>query len=171
MKNLIVLFILLSFRALSFSQEPLVNQKIFDPKANQEILYGYCNRSALTDSVFVEYYRKEYDLYHPDKKVIDQIDALLDGIHITIVSGSWCEDSREQVPRFMKVVDVMSNSLPEPSFIFLDKDKKAGTISLEGLNVVKVPTFLVYRKDQELGRIIETPVRSLEEDFLEILRK
>jgi hypothetical protein len=34
---------------------------------------------------------------------------------------------------------------------------------------VKLPTFLVYVDGREIGRIVETPERSVEEDLVRIL--
>jgi hypothetical protein len=40
-----------------------------------------------------------------------------------------------------------------------------------GKNIQRVPTLIVYEKNKEIGRIIESPVLSLERDLLSILRK
>ena len=39
----------------------------------------------------------------------------------------------------------------------------------EGLNIEKVPTFIFYKNGIEIGRIIESPEKSIEKDFLKIL--
>ena len=36
----------------------------------------------------------------------------------------------------------------------------------KGLNIYRVPTFIVYQKRQRDGRIVEYPVESLERDLL-----
>jgi hypothetical protein len=38
-------------------------------------------------------------------------------------------------------------------------------------DIAYVPTFVVYRNDIEIGRIVENPQRSLAEDFDEIFSK
>ena len=42
---------------------------------------------------------------------------------------------------------------------------------IASLKIEAIPTFIVYRKDAEIGRIVETPKTTLEADLLEILSK
>jgi uncharacterized protein (DUF1015 family) len=44
------------------------------------------------------------------------------------------------------------------------------TVEKMELEIEKVPTFIVYRNGEEIGRIIETPIKSMEEDLYEILK-
>ena len=39
----------------------------------------------------------------------------------------------------------------------------------ESLNIERVPTFIIYRNKNELGRIVEYPETSLEKDMLDIM--
>jgi len=171
MKPPIVLFIFMLIEISLFSQEKKINQKIFDPKSNHEIMIGYCNLAGMTDTAFNSAFITEYSAYAPDKEIINQLTSLLDGITVTIILGTWCSDSREQVPRFMKLFDALEHAFPDPVIICVDRDKKAGDVSLEGMNILKVPTFIVYYNGRELGRIIETPKITMEKDFLDILKK
>ena len=168
-------FLLLSLGIFSgislFSQESKTNQTVFDSTSNHDIMIGYCNMAGISDTAFNSAYREEYKVYKPDKEIIDQIYPLLDGIILTIVMGSWCSDSREQVPRFCKVFDLARHSSPDPTLICVDRGKKAGDVSLKGMDILKVPTFIVYFNGRELGRIIESPKTTMEKDFLEILKK
>jgi len=42
-------------------------------------------------------------------------------------------------------------------------------MDISALKIERVPTFIVYDGIKELGRIIETPAETLEEDLLMIL--
>ena len=50
-----------------------INKKITDSELNQEILIGYCNRAALQEGAFGEYYLQEYENYDADKEFIEKI--------------------------------------------------------------------------------------------------
>jgi hypothetical protein len=102
---------------------------------------------------------------------MSQMYSLLKGITVTIVMGTWCSDSKEQVPRFMRLFDDLEHSFATPAFICVDRDKKAGDVSLEGMDIIKVPTFIVYYQGMEIGRIVETPKTTMDQDFLDILKK
>jgi hypothetical protein len=53
----------------------------------------------------------------------------------------------------------------------LDTKKESPDFDAIANKVSLVPTFIVYRNNQEIGRIIETPNQSLEKDLLKILSK
>ena len=39
------------------------------------------------------------------------------------------------------------------------------------MNIERVPTFIIYRGEKEIGRIVETPKKSLERDLWNIVKK
>ena len=55
--------------------------------------------------------------------------------------------------------------------ICVDRDKKAEGTEVGDLNIEFVPTFIIYKNDEEVGRIIEEPKVTLEEDLKQILFK
>jgi hypothetical protein len=171
MKKFILLSLAMFTGMILYPQEKKMNQTIHDQKSDHDIMIGYCTFQGITDTAFNSSFRTEYNSYNPDPLIIDQIHSLMDAITVTIVSGTWCSDSREQVPRFMKILDLIEPVIPEPVLICVDRDKKAADVPLEELKILKVPTFIIYHDKSEIGRIIETPQTTLEEDFLMILRR
>ncbi len=149
---------------LVFSQE--VNRKYTDPKLNEEILYGNCDRAGLETGEFGKSFEQYYSVYEPDKSVLSQLRPLQEGIEILVVLGTWCSDSQEQVPRFFKILDKIRFPKKSVQIICVSSAKEAGSVDILNYNIVKVPTFIVYRKGREVGRIIETPFETLEKDLL-----
>lgn len=149
-----------------------INRIVNDTNAHADILYGYCTMDALKNSLpFKMYWDFEYTNYPVDTKVLDSIHGDLREISIKIVFASWCDDSRQQLPRFIKVLENTDFDLSKLNIIAVDKMKKAGEIKLHEYDIVRVPTFIVYRNGVEIGRIIETPLQSIEKDLLLILSK
>lgn len=101
--------------------------------------------------------------------IINALKPLLLNKRITIVWGSWCSDSRLHVPHFYQVLK--KTGFPESEVVLLgvDRNKKAESGSVEYLDIEKVPTFIVFDGDRELGRIVEQPKATLEEDLLQLL--
>ena len=147
-----------------------INKKITDSELNQEILIGYCNRAALQEGEFGEYYLQEYENYDADKQFIEKIYNVEGSVDIVLVLGTWCQDSQEQVPRFYRIMD--DAKVPDDVIVVIcvDRNKTGGELSVEHLGIERVPTFIVYRGGEEIGRIIETPEASLEEDFWTIIK-
>jgi len=51
----------------------------------------------------------------------------------------------------------------------VDRDKKAGDCAIDYLKIELVPTIIFYKQDTEIGRIVESPQTSLEEDMVDII--
>ncbi|MGB8492523.1 MAG: thioredoxin family protein [Bacteroidales bacterium] len=133
-------------------------------------ILGYFNPERLTFPPYSEWYEKGFDDYRPDQDVIARLSALnTDDITITVVMGTWCPDSRREVPRFMKVLSLWKFPLGKVTFIGVDNEKKSPLGDYEKLDIVRVPTFIIYNNKVEAGRIVENPVASLEQDMLNIL--
>jgi uncharacterized protein (DUF1015 family) len=81
--------------------------------------------------------------------------------------GTWCSDSEMNVPIFFHVIDRAALAKENIRIFCVDRTK---TVEEMELNIEKVPTFIVYRKGEEIGRIIESPTKSMEEDLYEILK-
>ena len=150
--------------AMLFSQE--LNRTVIDSSLNKEILYGYCDRSGLEKGEFGKLFEEYYQIYQPDQGVINQLKQKKEGIDILIVLGTWCSDSQEQVPKFFKILDKIRFDKKNLQLICVNSDKEAPEGETADYNIQKVPTFIIFRKGREIGRIVETPYTSLEKDLL-----
>jgi hypothetical protein len=159
-----ILFVMTFLPLVIFSQE--INKKVTDPKSDKEILIGYCDRSGLEKGEFGRSFEEYYNVYEPDKDVLTKLKQKQEGLEILIVLGTWCSDSQEQVPKFFKILDKIKFSKKDVQMICVDRDKKAGDVDIINYNIQKVPTFIIYRKGREIGRIIEIPYATLEKDLL-----
>lgn len=167
MKRLI-LVILLFVSAINAQQ---FNNSAIDTVKNKKMLIGFCTREAFQDTEFKDWFDEQYKNYQPDYEVLDKLEGKFDDISITIVMGTWCSDSREQVPSFYKILDELNNDTNKIKLICVDRKKKGLSDEADGLNIELVPTIIFYRNNEEIGRIIETPAETLEKDMLEIVSK
>jgi thiol-disulfide isomerase/thioredoxin len=167
MKKLFFLSLLLLFSWGSFAQKGPQIQT--DPKKQTPMLVGKIKRSHLQSADFNAWYQKEYSEYKPDANIVSQLKPLLKGVRIVLVMATWCSDSRREVPRFYQILDQTRFKEKHMKILCVDRDKKAGKFESSDLDIKLVPTFIIYRQGKELGRIIETPVESLEKDLLKIL--
>ena len=134
-------------------------------------LLGYFNVDQLKREPHSEWFIKEYNDYKFDAEAVKKLlDIPANGIEIKIVLGTWCPDSRKQVPRFMRIIDLWGFPISEITFIGVDNAKNSPIGEYEKLNIQRVPTFIFYRNNIEAGRIIENPATSLEQDIVNILK-
>ena len=169
-KILVALF-LIQFVSTIYAQEEKASsfKIVIDEKSGKPMLIGLCSKENLTnDTTFSWWFEAEYDYYQPEDSVMKLID--LDSVKIVCVMGIWCSDSRREVPRFFKILDELKYDYNNLSLYCVDRKKKAEGFDIDQFIIERVPTFIFYKNDSEIGRIIETPVESLERDILNILK-
>ncbi len=148
-----------------------VDKKIEDKIKHKQVMLNLCSKAGLIAfPEFKDSYDTHYEAYTLDTVTIDKLKTLLDGQKITIVLGTWCGDSKLQVPHFLKVIDALGVEEKNLRIIGVDGDKKAENGLLDGLKIERVPTFIIANnKGSEIGRITESPRKTIEADILDIL--
>lgn len=164
MKKVVIILMLLGYGI--FGQD---YNFVRDDISDNWMIIGASTRAVYQDSNFAEWFNNEYTNYEIETKVIRNFKSNFKDKIIVIVLGTWCSDSRREVPRFLKILDFVEFPKDKTFFINVDRDKKSALGEEEGLNVEYVPTIIVYENGKELGRIIETPQISLEEDLRRIV--
>ncbi len=168
MKKFFTSFI--SFMVFISAMSQDYNRIIFDPEAEEEIIYGYCNREGLASGQFSSWFEPEYESYTVDDSTILGLNTdLLLSCNIVVVLGTWCSDSQREIPRLLKILDFIQFPVDKLKLICIDRSKNAEGIEVADLDIQLVPTIIIYLGDTELGRIIESPEISLESDIARIL--
>lgn len=173
MNRLFTICITLFMMQISLSQE--VNQITKDTKGREKIL-GEITKEGFTQNSFNTWFTPNYEAYEPDEKIIKKLKRKLKKYTITVFMGTWCGDSKREVPKFYKVLE--EANFPESKLRVVglnngrEQYKQGPNGEEKGLNIHRVPTFIVYnKKGKEVGRIVEHPVESLEADLLKICRR
>ncbi|MCK9209655.1 MAG: thioredoxin family protein [Ignavibacteriaceae bacterium] len=166
MKNLLLI---LFFSFVTLAQT--TNQCVIDQKSGKAMLVGICDREAFKDTSFAWWFNAEYENYNLDKETLTNVKMDNEFHSITIVMGTWCSDSRREVPRFYKILDSLNFPPGKVKLIMVDRKKEAGEMDISSLKIELVPTIIFYNDGLEVGRIIETPKETLEKDLAAILAK
>lgn len=107
--------------------------------------------------------------YQPHPDCIDKIRAFGREVRVEIYLGTWCSDSKAHVNEFFKVLEMAGSPLLGVSCTAIPRDKNKRAPFYQGKDIVRLPTFFVFVDGREIGRIVETPERSVEEDLIRIL--
>jgi thiol-disulfide isomerase/thioredoxin len=135
-------------------------------------LIGNFDPGRLLKAPYSAWYIKEFEEYQFNTEAINLLmDKNKAGISIKIVMGTWCPDSRREVPRFMKILDIWQFPLSELTFVGVNNAKLSPVVDFDKLDIKRVPTFIIYKNNIEAGRIIEIPATSLEQDMVNILSR
>ena len=115
------------------------------------------------EELFSEYsiFKTGYDNYVPsDLSVLNY-----DDISIVIFFGTWCHDSKRELPKALKIFNEIGINDENIELIAVGLDKKEPQGRAAKLKLMYTPTLIFFRGSQEIGRIIEKPVISLEKDI------
>ncbi|NCC74036.1 MAG: thioredoxin [Sphingobacteriia bacterium] len=167
MKNLLTLIFILCILAVTNAQE--INKVITGPDSEKEMLIGPCNRQGFEHAAFKSWFDKEYQDYIPDDLTIKELRKRKKDVQITVVIGTWCSDTRRNLPRFFKVLDAIKFDQNNLKLLAVDRKKSAGEVNISGLGISLIPTFIISKNESEIGRIVENPTLSIEKDMLLIL--
>jgi tetratricopeptide (TPR) repeat protein len=143
---------------------------------HEKKLLNEVSPAQLEQLPYSEWYVANRDTYHPNKTVIDALSKQkLSSFTIHIYFGSWCGDSKRELPRLMRVLNEIHFPKKNISLIGVDDSTevyKQSPKRLEaGLNIYRVPTFIVFEGKNEIARIVEYPVETLERDLLAIFSR
>lgn len=107
---------------------------------------------------------------NPDPAAVQALAAVPPGAELVIYLGTWCPDSRREVSHFWRVLDEAGGELPfTVRYVGVNRAKSEPAELVSGADLRYVPTFVVRRRGEEVGRIVEQPPRSVEEDLLALL--
>ena len=117
-------------------------------------------------------WQKNYAGFQPARESIEALKSSLGGgLRIEVYLGLWCSDSRNNVPPFLKLLDHLGSPVPVRYFSVDRKPVKEIRYFVDESRVERVPTFIFFRGDQEIGRIVENPKVGLPEDMLAIISR
>jgi len=120
------------------------------------------------DSPELQVFRSGYDSSHVDPAFMSMIHDANPGVGILVFLGTWCPDSKREVPRFLKIADSSGISPDSIRFYGLDRTKKSTDGMTDRYDITRVPTFIFLKGGEEIGRITEAPTATLEGDILTI---
>ncbi|MGB5417229.1 thioredoxin domain-containing protein [Algibacter sp.] len=165
-----VLFIILLSLQFGFSQS--LNHIELDAKGN-EVLLGEINKNGLTRNTFNSWFSINHEDYLVNKAIAKKLKDSLNQYDIKVFLGTWCGDSKLEIPRFYKVIEAAK--FPENKLQVIavnrteDAYKQSPNHEEKGLNIHRVPTFIFYKNGKEVNRIVEHPKETFERDMLRIV--
>lgn len=134
-------------------------------------LVGQFERKQLESrAIFNAWFSENYKNYDIDSATLDALKAIpKKNITFKVIMGTWCSDSRRDVPRFAKIMDTLKIDAHAIEYFALDSSKLSPEKIEDTYTISHVPTFIVFKDGAELNRIVEMSVLTLEEDLLNIL--
>jgi tetratricopeptide (TPR) repeat protein len=158
------LCVLLSFMALPC---------LLSAQQKDNHLWGIVTIDSLQHAPYDVWFKKNYADYKPTPSVISQLKALkINDFKIKIFFGTWCGDTKRELPRLIKVLDDMGFPKEKITFIAVSSAdsiyKQSKNREERGYNIFRVGCYIFEKNGVEVNRITEFPIVSMERDVLAI---
>ena len=151
-----------------FSCNSSINKKKSEPEEYTDII-GVFERKELSNKPHAEWFNQNYSDYNLDKETLNKLKPLFKDIEITVFMGTWCSDSRKEIPVFFKLIDKLKINENSIELIGMTLEKTTPDSLELDQNLINVPTFIFKKDGKEINRIVEFPLETIEKDILEIL--
>jgi len=162
MRKITLFATLIFITSIAFSQHPETD------------LLGIYSSGEFEKDPYAAWFKPAYEKYIPHPEITNQLKKSIDKFSFKIVFGTWCGDSKRELPRMIKILRMAGVSENQLQLIGVSDSmavyKQAPNREEKGLHVYRVPTFIVYQKGKEVGRINEYAVETLERDLLKIVK-
>ena len=171
MKNLLFFLMVLSFAGCKTGEgDKNALRRVPSSQVKNEVLVGEIERNDLLSPPHASWFNSNFDRYRPEKEDLDLIVSNLPGIDsIKIFMGTWCIDSRREVPKFFKLLKWADYDLAKVYISSLKLNKTAPNDPQDSFDVIMIPTFIFYKEGRELNRFVEYPRETFEKDIAKIV--
>ena len=163
----------IAFLMLGFTVIAQNNSQEIELPNGTTFLLGKITREELQSKPYSQWLESNYEQYAADESLIRLFSTALHETELLLFLGTWCGDSKREVPRILKILDTAGFPEEKLTLVALDKRKESYKTSPggeeKGLDIQRVPTLVLIKQGKEVNRIVERPIASWEEDLLSIL--
>jgi thiol-disulfide isomerase/thioredoxin len=167
MKKFIPLVIVLLICNAAFSQTQF---QVLVEKPGEKTFKGIISREVVEKDTSFKWYAENLKGYTPNADAVKGLKNNADSIQLLVFMGTWCDDSHVIIPKLFALTDAAGFSKDRITLIGVDREKKTLSHLTEALNIINVPTIIVFQNGREAGRVVEYGKSGLfDKDLAEIL--
>lgn len=120
-----------------------------------KVLIGELNRPLIeNDSAFI-WLKENMKWGFADAAAVKAFKEKANLFEIVVVCGTWCGDTKNLLPSFYRLIDKSGFPDQKIKLLGVDRSKTMPVDIVKKYNITEVPTFIIYSKGKEVGRVIE----------------
>jgi len=163
---LVILAVLTGCRGSAPTKATLVTEEVQPDESS--VLLGPISRSEV-EAAMPDWVSSTIEA-QPDMEAAFGLADLATNAEVTVFFGSWCSDSKRELSRLWKTLDLVGGEVGFPiRYVAVDRSKTEPSEAVGGREILYVPTFVVERGGYEIGQIIEQSPNGIETDLLTLL--
>lgn len=126
-----------------------------DPENGLKTLKGILSTELIQNDEAFTWMKNDISWYKPNADCVANLTAVKDTVQFIVFIGTWCEDSHNVYPQFLKLLNQVGFDKKRLTIIGVDRNKTTLGSLCQALNVTKAPTILVLKAGKEIGRVEE----------------
>ncbi len=151
------------------SEKVLVQSEIEDENEDQTMLIGKFTKEDLQQAPYSRWFNNGYTNFNPSEEAMGTIKNNISEYEIIAFMGTWCADSRREIPKLYKILDEAGYDLSKLTIIGVDRNKVTPEETEAAWDLDRVPTLIFMKDGKEVNRFVEYPRASIEEDIANIV--
>jgi thiol-disulfide isomerase/thioredoxin len=167
----ILFFSILLFAASCKTVEKGAPYRVYEGEGDEKIIVGKISWAKWQQNAGWDNYSAP--AYIPSELTLEKIDKYSSSMDIKyyIFGASWCGDSKEEMPRLFKLLNMAGVAPGKIELLGVDRKKFEPTGQALRFDIRRVPTLVITKNGAEIGQIVEHPDKSWGTDILMILFK
>ncbi|MGM1055399.1 MAG: TlpA family protein disulfide reductase [Bacteroidota bacterium] len=151
------------------SEEVFVESEIEDEYENQTMLIGKFTKQDLQQVPYARWFNNGYTNFNPSDEAMETIKNNISEYELMVFMGTWCVDSRREIPKLFKILDEAGYDLSKLTIIGVDRNKVTPEKTEADWDINWVPTLIFLKDGKEVNRFVEYSRNSIEEDIANIV--
>ncbi len=140
-----------------------------EPASTQTMIVGKFTKEDLQKDPYTTWFNKGYEEYTPNAEAVETIKNHISEYEIVGFIGTWCPDSRREIPKFFKILDEAGYDMSQLTMVGVTRNKNTPENLEEGYDMHRVPTFIFMKDGKEVNRFVEYAVENTESDIAKIV--
>lgn len=137
----------------------------FTLSSQQTIDIGLIEDNKMEAFYNLIWFSKKYNGFTPTVSLNGNLAENLRQSEFFVFMGTWCHDTKMFLPKFFKLLDSMNISKDQITLYNVDKKKRRPRAPIKNYGIKYLPTIIFIKDGMEIGRIVEFPFFSMEEDI------
>ena len=164
----------------SKSEEKIPEEVLVQPEIENEdeheleyddmpMLIGKFTKEDLQKAPYDRWFNSRYENFNPSDETMETIKNNISDYEIVAFMGTWCVDSRREIPKLFKILDQAGYDLSKFTIVGVDMNKVTPEKTEAEWDINFVPTIIFLKDGKEVNRFVEYPKTSVEEDIADIV--
>lgn len=149
MKHIFLIAIIIGLGILTRAQTYEVTND-----GNNKILKGLISRDMLEGDTAFKWFHENQSEYTPGTEETAVLKEKGQQVQLLVFGGTWCDNTKYILPKFFSLLDAGSFPRDQVTLIGVDRDKKTVGDLSEKMHITSIPTFIVLKNGEEVGRVV-----------------